>query len=530
MSMFRSIFIFVLWVAMSSCSGLSVDLLSGGNAPERRFKRTFDIPSAELVTCLDATLAKDKVVFQKHFQKRAVVSYTADTADSNLRGSSALWLGLNIPYRITMCVRNIRPSKSSLELHVAPKTLYPMGSDRSSEILRSILDDVVLQVRERRKNATVTTETFSSTDLADRPNVEVSSPEGNQIDSEEVTIVIAVHGLARISDVTMTVNGDPVSLPTEREIEKKRNADFSTAANVPLLVGRNLVYVSVTDENGHVGYASVVIDRKDGNDEQNMASTLKPERKQGSYEPSYRHRVGVVIGINSYEHWPVLEGASGDAKRVAKMLRKIGFDEVIEVYDGGATRSRILKVLGDELPSKTSREDLAVIFFAGHGQTETLANGEKRGYIIPADGEVDDVFSTGISMETLRDLSNRIPAKHIYYAMDSCYSGLGFSRGIAAIRKTAGYVNKITALPVVQMITAGMDGEEAVERGGRGLFTTYLLRAMGGEADVDGDGYVTAGEIGSFVRPGVTAASNQHQTPLYGTLDGSGEVVFHVPR
>lgn len=68
----------------------------------------------------------------------------------------------------------------------------------------------------------------------------------------------------------------------------------------------------------------------------------------------------------------------------------------------------------------------------------------------------------------------------------------------------------------------------AVERGGQGLFTLKLLEAMRGEADFDGDGFVTASEIGTYVRPQVSASSAQMQTPQYGTLGGSGEVIFQV--
>jgi hypothetical protein len=244
------------------------------------------------------------------------------------------------------------------------------------------------------------------------------------------------------------------------------------------------------------------------------------------YQPGYNRRVAAVIGINDYELWPELEGARDDARRFAQTLRDLGFDHVEEIYDREASRERILRLLGTELVQQTDRDDLAVIFFAGHGHTETLQNGEKRGYIVPADGDPADVFATGISMSTLRELSNRLPAKHVYYAMDSCYSGLGFARGIRIPKTTEGYLQMVQTRRAVQMVTAGGEGEQAYERGGRGLFTTYLVRALNGEADFDGDGAVTASELGTFIRPQVSTASGQRQTPQFGTLDGMGEIVF----
>lgn len=250
------------------------------------------------------------------------------------------------------------------------------------------------------------------------------------------------------------------------------------------------------------------------------------KREDTAYQPRYTRRLAAVVGVDRYQSWPGLEGAAGDARRLATQLRSMGFDEVVELYDEAATRASILDLLGSKLVQLSQPDDLAVIFFAGHGQTETLRNGEKRGYIIPADSDPAAVFATGISMDTLRDLSNRLPAKHVYFAMDSCYSGLGFLRGISAVPRTQGYIEKMLARRAVQMVTAGGEGEEAAEVGGRGLFTNKLLEALRGNADSDRDGYVTASEIGAYVKPEVSAASGNRQTPQFGTLSGSGEVVF----
>jgi hypothetical protein len=246
------------------------------------------------------------------------------------------------------------------------------------------------------------------------------------------------------------------------------------------------------------------------------------------YEALYHRRIATVVGINDYAHWPRLEGAVADAHRVADHLRSTGFDEVIEIYDGEATRERILWQLGVDLPAKAGKEDLVVIYFAGHGQTETLPSGEKRGYVIPAESPVGEAYASAISMEQLRSLSDRIPAKHVYYVMDSCYSGLGLVRGLRVVEKTSDYVQQVTSYRAIQMITAGQEGEVAAERGGRGVFTTYWLRAIEGEADFDGDGFVTANEIGAYVPGEVSNSTHQRQTPLFGTLEGRGQVVFRI--
>ncbi|MFP8871201.1 MAG: ankyrin repeat domain-containing protein, partial [Myxococcota bacterium] len=251
-------------------------------------------------------------------------------------------------------------------------------------------------------------------------------------------------------------------------------------------------------------------------------------RPQGSAPPEaivftadYGRRIAAVVGISRYRHLSNLEGAASDAKATGDMLRVLGFDEVLEIYDEDATRESILDLLGNRLQRETTSEDLAFIFFAGHGTTETLPNGEKRGYLVPTDGTVEDAYTTGISMETIRDLSNRLPAKHVYYAMDACYSGsLAVSRG-QGTPNTRGQ-----RIQAVQMLTAGTEGQQAIEQGGRGVFTTYLLQGMSGEADRNGDKVVTASEIGWFVSDQVRLATKNRQTPVYGRMSGAGEVAF----
>jgi hypothetical protein len=255
-------------------------------------------------------------------------------------------------------------------------------------------------------------------------------------------------------------------------------------------------------------------------------TSVKPaELKAGSF---YNKSWAIVIGIDKYDICPPLEYAVSDAKAVAKTLRAIGFDEVIEILDKEATREHILTVLGSELPKKVGPEDRVLIFFAGHGQTESLPDGKEQGYIIPVDGDISNYFTTAISMQQVREISERVPAKHILYVMDACYSGQGFTRAIGVEPAINGYLQKITSMRSVQMITAGGKREQVVELQGHGLFTRYFLRGLEGEADRDNDQVVTASELGAYLMPQVSRASDNQQTPQYGRLEGEGEVVFTV--
>lgn len=304
---------------------------------------------------------------------------------------------------------------------------------------------------------------------------------------------------------------------------------FDTRGNflkdVPIHVGSNTIVVETADRIGNRSTLSVAVKGKD--------YTLPPLTKVElpvQEETLYGDSYAVVIGINQYENWPSLEFAVNDAKAVTRELRKTGFDHITVILDKEATQRRILTALFQELPEKMARNDRLFFYFAGHGQTEDLPEGGKRGYIIPVDGDRVNYGATAISMDQIKSLSRRIPAKHILYTMDCCYSGLGLNRSGGVSPKVSDYLRKIASMRAVQIITAGGKGEQVQEKEGHGLFTNHFLEALNGKGDLNKDHVVTGTELGAYLRPTVSNASGQAQTPLYGRLEGEGEFLFFVSQ
>lgn len=295
--------------------------------------------------------------------------------------------------------------------------------------------------------------------------------------------------------------------------------------DVPIKVGINTIVVEAADRLGNQSNLSVTIEGKDYALPA-LTNVETPSQKKDLYGKSF----AVVIGIDSYEKWSSLEFAVNDAKAITERLMETGFDHITVILNKEATQRRILTELFHQLPEKVGRNDRLFFYFAGHGQTEDLPKGGKKGYIIPVDGDVSNYGATAISMDQIRSLSSRIPAKHILYAMDSCYSGLGFNRSGGVSPEISDYLRKVSSMRVVQIITAGGKGEQVQEKGSHGLFTTYFLHALGGEADFNKDNVVTGTELGAYLRPTVSNASGQAQTPLYGRLEGEGEFLFFVHK
>lgn len=307
--------------------------------------------------------------------------------------------------------------------------------------------------------------------------------------------------------------------------EASLDTDGNFLKDISIRTGPNEIVIEAADSLGNTSRLSMTIQGEDFI----LPVTAKiqgAEKDMSFYEKSH----AVVVGINQYNHWPVLEFAVNDAQSVKKSLEMTGFDEITMILDQEASQSRILTEFFHTLPQKVNRNDRVLFYFAGHGQTEDLSGGGKRGYIIPVDADRLDYSTSAISMEQIRSLSNRISAKHILFIMDSCYSGLGLSRALGISPTVGGYLSKIASMRAVQVVTAGGSGEQVQERDGHGLFTTYFLKGIQGEADINNDKVVTATELGTYLRPTVSDASQQAQTPLYGRLEGEGDFLFFMPN
>jgi hypothetical protein len=247
----------------------------------------------------------------------------------------------------------------------------------------------------------------------------------------------------------------------------------------------------------------------------------------------YNKSYAVIIGIDNYLHLPSdrqLKNAVIDSKGVEEVLRKnYQFDRIITLYNEQATKDRIMEVLTEELPAQMGKEDALFLFWAGHGNQEKSDYGD-LGYLIPFDGTTDKIRKN-LTMAEIRDtISKKIPAKHVFYVMDACYSGLLTTRSVdGKTRRDLGYLKEITKESARQVLTAGSKGEEALDGGPKGhsVFTGRLIEILESASD-----FITANELQASIREKVysdASARNHTQTPGFGALYGLGDFVF-IPK
>jgi len=250
-------------------------------------------------------------------------------------------------------------------------------------------------------------------------------------------------------------------------------------------------------------------------------------------EDIYDNSYALIIGIDKYQNVQPLNYAVKDAESIQDILvNTFDFpeDNVTLLKNEEATKQNILKSFS-EITKKAEDSDRVLIFFAGHGETMDLPEGGEKGYLIPVEGDSEDLYLTGLPMEELRQIALISRAKHMLYLVDACYGGIAAvgSRGLDS-KRTPNYIDKITKDKSRQVITAGGRGEQVIEKPewGHSAFTLNLKRGLqDSRADYNSDGYITANELGLFLREKVTIDSDNQQTPQYGRMTSQeGEFVF----
>lgn len=237
----------------------------------------------------------------------------------------------------------------------------------------------------------------------------------------------------------------------------------------------------------------------------------------------------IVVGISSYTRTPAgveqLRYAHRDAEAFREFLRTPGGggitdDRVRLLTNEAATRDAIYDAIN--WLESASPEDTVYIFFAGHGVVD------KHGiaYLMPVDARFDAPNVRGIAAaEFLREIDTRSNGRHLVAFIDACHAGAA-EKGMRSLQpsiqeelseawETVFRNQESTSLALFSASRAQKAWES--EALGAGVFTHFLLRALRGEADVDRDRVVVAGEAYQWILREVRDFTSQHhkvQTPV----------------
>jgi hypothetical protein len=248
--------------------------------------------------------------------------------------------------------------------------------------------------------------------------------------------------------------------------------------------------------------------------------------KQGQSLYLYKDYQALVVGVSNYEKWPDLPNAVKDAREVATHLEHLGFEVKLVLNPSSREMKSALTEVVYGMGNQKNRALL--VYFAGHGETLELADGTELGYIIPSDCPLKMKDPMGfddkaVSMKEMEILALKVKSKHLLMVFDSCFSGSIFN----LVRAAPLDISEKSAMPVRQFITAGGAGEQVPDQS---VFKVVFLNGIAGDADLNGDGYVTGSELGMHLQEKVVNYSRGGQHPQYGKINNPkldrGDFVF----
>ncbi len=249
---------------------------------------------------------------------------------------------------------------------------------------------------------------------------------------------------------------------------------------------------------------------------------LIPGTSSGQFGPKGTCRA-VVVGISEYQDpdIPDLRFAHRDARAFADYLLTRPADKVKaedlkllvnEQATGGNVHSAMRSLVKD-----SQAGDKVVIYFAGHGDVETLFPDEP-GHLLVYDTPANNYSSNSLRLDDVRRTVNALVNRDIQVLIvtDACHAGKLAGSSVngaqAATSSMAEQFNSEIKILSCQSNEFSQEGEQWGE--GRGVFSWYLIQGLTGLADADNDLQVTIKELSRFledkIEPDVSPLS---QTP-----------------
>jgi uncharacterized caspase-like protein len=235
--------------------------------------------------------------------------------------------------------------------------------------------------------------------------------------------------------------------------------------------------------------------------------------------PAGGARHGLVVGIETY-HDPRLNlrCARADATAMYQLMvdPECGVfppENVRLLLDAEATKDKLWRALAGFRRS-LGENDTLWIYYAGHAAQEGSSC-----YWVTHDADVDDLYGTALANDQIAKVLGDIAATRLLVFLDCCHAAAAVQKNptrsvLAPEEAFAAYQGK------GRLTLSASDGKEkSVELAdvGHGAFTYFLTKGLLGEADLDGDGVVTAAELWNYLRRQVTDASTRagnRQTPI----------------
>lgn len=280
--------------------------------------------------------------------------------------------------------------------------------------------------------------------------------------------------------------------------------------------------------------------KKLGETEVLRAYTVPPELKEhGKPSKINKYGVAVVIGNRDYKDKdiPPVKFAINDARLVKEYLvSTLGFREGNIIFAPNASKGIFEEIFGthDTYKGKlynylTPGKSDIFVYYSGHGAPSLET---KKGYILPIDGNPNNVQIGGYALDLLYHNLAQLNARSITVVTDACFSGAPLFKKASPVGIVVKNPLATHAKTTIINSSGGTELSSWYPEKGHGLFTYYFLRGLGGAADINKDHKITMAEVKEYVSDNVpymarTLYDGRKQTPSVQSADLNNPLVTY---
>jgi len=268
------------------------------------------------------------------------------------------------------------------------------------------------------------------------------------------------------------------------------------------------------------------------------------EELQYYQKESFGNNYALIIGISNYgKGLSNLPEVGAQVRELGKLLEASDFKVTYLLDTERKVTRQAVDVAISELNKKLNvQKDRLFFYYGGHGKADKPAFGGSLAYLILNEYDMDDLESTCLSMDDIcSKYVKQIKAKHILFAIDACFASIGFrliKPDQESIRQfmDLNLIYSLTRDSGRTIFTAGKGAQEAIDEPGKGgIFTTALINALKGDADLhygDGNGVTIMNELETYLHTRITSEArlkNRLQEPERYDYGEGQFVFFHNP-
>lgn len=237
-------------------------------------------------------------------------------------------------------------------------------------------------------------------------------------------------------------------------------------------------------------------------------------------------KVALLIGVSQYEAGlPPLPASTNDVEAMRRVLQDPnigGFDGVETLIDPDQNAMRLAI---NRLFASCQKEDLAVLFFSGHG----IADDEDRLYLTTRLTDEQYYKATSVPASFVHDVMNDSRCKRQVVILDCCYSG-AFAAGWQPKSGGAVDIKRELGGEGRAILTSSTALQKSFEHEGSGIYTRFLVEGLEtGAADTDGTGTISILELHDYAKEKVQAAKPAMKPEIYSHKEGFNITLTRSP-